>query len=139
MAEHNDLGRLGEDIAAAYLQHQGFELLARNWRWGKAEIDLILRDKAAVVFVEVKTRRNARYGFPEESVGPKKEKLLAEAAGQYLYENQFEGEFRFDVVAIIAYPTPQVRHFPDAFFPFYCDAEPDAQPDHDGEMWAVRF
>ncbi len=119
------IGTKGEQMAAEHLLSQGYELLARNWRWGKAEMDIVARIEQTVAFVEVKTRSSVRYGFPDESVGPKKERLMIEAAGQFLYLMDWQGEFRFDVIAIVLGPEPRLVHYPDAFFPFYCEPERD--------------
>ena len=117
MAKHNKVGHLGEHLAQKYLLKKGYELLACNWRWGRAEVDCIMRDQEVVVFVEVKTLTNQQFGLPEQGVTAKKQQLLYEAATAYLYELGHEGEFRFDVVAIVLEPQVQLQHFPDAFFP----------------------
>ncbi len=117
MANHNDLGDLGEGLAKRYLQQLHYQILAQNWRWGKAEVDLIAYDRDVLVFVEVKTRRSATFGPPELAVNAKKQQHLYDLATEYMYQLQHEQEFRFDVIAIVLEPTPEIRHFPDAFFP----------------------
>ena len=95
------LGAEGERIAAAHLRARGLSIEAWNYRTRFGEIDLVARDGGDVVFVEVKTRRTAAYGAPEESVTPRKQARLAKAAMQYLEEHRLEqSAWRVDVVAI---------------------------------------
>ena len=123
MAAHNETGKRGELLAAEYLAQKGYTILACNYRYGHAEVDIIARapDFETIVFVEVKTRRTARFGYPEEAAAkPRKQALIVEAAGNYLYVHQLDTEYRFDVVSIILNPddTPlEIVHFEDAFFP----------------------
>lgn len=117
MANHNDLGTLGESLAQQYLQELGYTIVAQNWHWGKAEVDIIAYDREILVFVEVKTRQQATFGPPELAVTPKKQQLLYELATEYMYQVEHEQEFRFDVIAIVIKPKLNIQHFPDAFFP----------------------
>jgi len=112
------LGKEGEDKAVEYLTQKGFEILARNYRVGRAEVDIIARFEKYIVFVEVKTRTNYAFGYPEESVSSSKQKLMVMAASNYMYENKLEHECRFDVVAIFKSKDDHwhFRHFEDAFF-----------------------
>lgn len=113
-AQHTGQG--GEDLAARYLSEQGYELLERNFRYGKAEIDLIMRKNKLLVFVEVKTRRNAAYGYPEEFVNRQQQAMIMRAAEQYILKNNWQGLIRFDIVAILTEPELQIQHLPDAFY-----------------------
>ena len=107
------LGRAAEQLAAEYLQAQGMEILARNYRIRTAEIDLIAWDGAYVVFVEVKARSNAAYGLPREAVDLRKQRRIALAAASYLYETgRMDVPARFDVVEVLA---GHVTHWPNAF------------------------
>ena len=95
------LGRRGEDIAAAYLKKQGYEVLARNWRCPAGELDMVAREGGTLAFVEVRTRRGDRYGTPEESITPAKQAKLVELAQTYLQEKDLTDEnWRIDVVAV---------------------------------------
>jgi putative endonuclease len=127
MSKNHALGQKGEQLAADFLEKNGYALLARNWRWGKAEVDLIAQTGQTLVFVEVKTRTHTRFGFPDEAVGAKKERLMVEAAGQFMYLREWENEFRFDVIGIVLGAEAEIRHYPDAFFPFYCETAPDPE------------
>lgn len=119
LAEHLDLGVKGEKLAQNYLREHQFEILETNWRFQKAEIDIIAFDKEILVFIEVKTRTTDRWGKPEDSISPKKQALIADAASQYMDLIQHEWEVRFDVISIIipTYGTHQLNHHKDAFFP----------------------
>lgn len=113
-------GQRGEAIAQNYLEEQGLVIAERNWRWKRAEIDVIAWDGEALVFVEVKTRTSDQFGRPETFVDRKKEDLLAAAAAAYMASVGHEWEIRFDVIAILLDPFSeafQLEHFRDAFFP----------------------
>lgn len=119
MARHNDFGRWGEDLAVDFLQRQGMEILARNWRAGRAEVDILARDKDELVAVEVKTRGTDAFGRPEVFVSRKKIRLLTEAVNAYVEQTGWEGEIRFDIVAIVREGgKTRVEHIPDAFYWF---------------------
>lgn len=117
MAEHNEIGAVGESIAIAYLQDIGYNIIATNWQRKQLEVDIIAKHQSIVVFVEVKTRSNNKFGEPEEAVSAKKEKLLIQAASAYCYEFDYEDEIRFDIISITLEPKLDIQHFEDAFFP----------------------
>ena len=118
--DQSTTGARGEDIACRHLEEKGYLILERNWRWRRAEVDLIARTGEALVFVEVKTRRSDHYGRPETFVTDKKKEMLAGAAAAYMESVGHEWEFRFDVIAVlidISTGAFQLEHFQDAFFP----------------------
>jgi putative endonuclease len=119
MATHNDLGRRGEAIAKAHLEATGYEILDENWTFGKAEIDLIAYKDQTIIFTEVKTRTGNGFGEPEDFVDERKKKLMADAADEYIYIMNHQGEIRFDIVAILFTPqnTYTLKHIEDAFWP----------------------
>lgn len=118
MAQHNETGKKGEIAAANFLTEKGFEILATNYRFKKAEVDIIAKQKSKIVFVEVKTRSSEMFGFPEEFVHKKKQQLIAKAAAQYIEENKIESELRFDIISVIETKNQlEIRHIEDAFFP----------------------
>lgn len=100
------LGRLGERLAVEQLQRQGWQIIARNWRTRRGEIDAIARDGGWLVFVEIRTRRAGRdgaapyLGRPEDSVTPRKQLQLVHMAQAYLFEMPWAGPWRIDVVAL---------------------------------------
>ncbi len=120
MAKHYDLGKKGEELAVGFLEAKGYQVMDRNYRFQKAEIDIVtLRLKPAeLVFVEVKTRSNTQESFPEESITAQKRKLIFKAADSYLYEKQLlTVPVRFDIIAISMDDPdhPLIHHIEDAF------------------------
>ena len=96
-----NVGRLGECIAADYLQLAGCTIVRRNYRSGHCEIDLIVRDGSCVAFVEVKTRRSDAFGTAREAVRPSKLAHLRSAARRFVMNpGERCAEFRFDLIAI---------------------------------------
>lgn len=118
MPIHLDTGRQGEDLAAHLLAEKGYELVARNYRVGKGEVDLIVKKERLLVFVEVKTRTNLTFGHPEEAVSRRKAMLVVRAADEYIFRTNWHGNIRFDIVAVVFHrgQPPEVTHFEDAFF-----------------------
>ena len=116
MAEHNDLGKRGEDAAAKYLQNAGYHIIERNWVCEKYEIDIIAENKEFIVFVEVKTRSSNQWGNPEDAISKGKIRRIVEAADFYLKENDIETPARFDVIAAIWNGKLfEIEHIDDAF------------------------
>lgn len=119
MAEHNNLGRKGEELAKQHLENTGYEILDENWRFGKAEVDLIAYQNKTIIFVEVKTRTGNAFGEPEDFVDAAKQALLVSAADKFIELMDFNGEARFDIVAILFNQQGNYRlnHIQDAFWP----------------------
>lgn len=121
MAEHNDLGKWGEDEAALYYEDRGYEILERDWKVGKRDIDLIAltEDKDTLVFVEVKTRQNNDIQEPEEAVDVKKMRNLAIAANAYVKLHGLDMDVRFDIISVIGKCScvESIECFEDAFNP----------------------
>ncbi|MBO4486956.1 MAG: YraN family protein [Bacteroidaceae bacterium] len=116
MARHNELGKIGEMVAARYLFQRGYTLLKSDYRVGHKDIDLIVAKDGTTVFVEVKTRSSDKYGEPEESVDNEKIKNLLAAASAYIRRYRLDGPFRFDIISIVGTEEPfKITHFPDAF------------------------
>lgn len=100
--KRKETGNHGESLAASYLLGQGYEIIANNWRCAVGEVDLVAKDAEALIFVEVRTRRSARLGTPEESVTPAKQAKLIALAETYLTEHHCSGcDWRIDVIAIV--------------------------------------
>ena len=116
MAEHNKTGRTGEEIAARYLAQKGYVMLARNFRYRRAEVDLITQINDLLVFVEVKTRSKVNYGYPEEFVSWRKIQLFQLAAEEYIHQINWQHDIRFDIIAVtIAGGEYTCHHIEDAF------------------------
>jgi putative endonuclease len=118
MARHNDIGKVGEEIAAKHLQDKGFKILGRNWRIEKWEVDIIAEDNEERIFVEVKTRFSEDYGNPADAVTKKKQRYLISAANLYANQNNYEGKMRFDVVCVYLEKGKKaiVEHIEEAFY-----------------------
>src|ERR1700755_3378008 len=101
MAKHLDLGRRGESLAKEHLEQAGYEILDENWTHGRLEVDLIAYKNKVIIFAEVKTRSGNGFGEPEDFVNIRKQKLLANAANEYIYLMNHQGEVRFDIIAIL--------------------------------------
>ena len=118
MSRKNELGKRGELLAADFLRQNGYEILHTNWRFEKAELDIIARKDKIIVFAEVKTRSSDKYGNPEESVSESKQSHLHRAAEAFIEQNKITSEIRFDIISIILKNnSPLIEHFEDAFFP----------------------
>ncbi len=119
MAQHLELGRLGELLAKTHLQTQGYEIMDENWTYGKAEVDLIVYKDKTIIFVEVKARTGNWFGQPEDFVDDRKKKLLAKAADEYIYLMNHQGEVRFDIVSVLfdGQQKHTLKHIEDAFWP----------------------
>jgi len=119
MAEHNDLGKVGEEIAVAYLQENGYTILEQNFVFQKAEIDIIARKGDWLIVVEVKTRTSTDYGNPEDFVDKKKIKLLVKAIDEYVQQTNLDLEIRFDIISIVKTGDNfNIEHLEDAFYYF---------------------
>jgi putative endonuclease len=122
MAKHNEVGQFGEQKATEFLEQKGYKILDRNWRHGRAEIDIVAMDGATLVFGEVKTRSNDLFERPELAVDEKKRRLLTRAAVAYMRKIGHEWAIRFDILAVILRgPDFYIDHFEDAFFPQLAD------------------
>ena len=119
MAEHNELGKLGEELGVEFLQKEGYEILETNWVFQKGEIDIIAQKDDIIAAVEVKTRSSLEFGLPQEFVKSKKIQLLIKAMNEYVISNDFDVSVRFDVISI--YKNAQnleIDHLIDAFYHF---------------------
>ncbi|ALI99184.1 YraN family protein [Rufibacter tibetensis] len=116
MAHNTTLGKLGEQAAEAHLSALGYRILERNYRYKRAEVDLIASKEKVLVLVEVKTRSTHQYGFPEEAVSSRKEALLQLAAENYIEVHGWQHDVRFDVISILwEKDQPKIFHIEDAF------------------------
>lgn len=129
MAAHNELGKLGEDLAVEYLEKNGYKILDTNWRFQKAEIDIIAQIEDTLAIVEVKTRSSIAFGLPQDFVNQKKIQLLLKAVNAYVNQKDLDVNVRFDIIAItVATQTTlssdkknnsfAIEHLTDAFYHF---------------------
>jgi len=119
MTIQRELGEKGEKLAVAHLQDLGFEILETNWRYKRAEVDVIAMDEGVLVCIEVKSRSYEYFGPPDASISRKKEALLVDALQSYMDVINHQWEIRFDIITILYHPqsAPTIKHLPGAFFP----------------------
>lgn len=119
MAEHNELGKFGEEMAVAFLEKEGYTILETNWTFQKAEIDIIAQKENILAVVEVKTRSSLDFGLPQDFVKPKKIQLLVKAVDEYVSSQDLDVDVRFDIIAIHKEGKSFViEHLIDAFYHF---------------------
>ena len=120
MAEHNDFGNLAEDLAADYLTQKNFKILARTFRYQKAEIDIVTEFEDLIVVVEVKARSYDTLIEPQEAVTKKKLKSIVLCTDFFLRERNLDKEVRFDIITLLPDQSGklQINHIEDAFQSF---------------------
>jgi putative endonuclease len=119
MAQHNELGKRGEQMAVNHLLKNGYEIVERNYRFDKAEVDIIAKQKDILAIVEVKTRSSTDFGNPQDFVKPKQIQRLVKAVDEYVTVNGLDVEVRFDIVAIVKNRKGyDIEHLKDAFYHF---------------------
>lgn len=119
MAEHNELGKKGEQLAIDFLIKNDYKILEKNYRYLKAEVDVIAQKENILVAVEVKTRSTNYFEEPQDAVKSKKIKLLVSAMDYYVVQRDLDVEVRFDIIAIIHQnKTTKIEHLKDAFLHF---------------------
>lgn len=117
MTTTKKIGDRGEAIAKSYLEENGYTILECNYRYQKAEIDIIAEKDKFIVIVEVKTRKQNSLTTPEDSVDFKKQQLLISAVQYYIVENDLDKETRFDIVSILySGDNYQIKHIEEAFY-----------------------
>ncbi|SDQ44059.1 putative endonuclease [Chryseobacterium soldanellicola] len=120
MATHNDFGKKAEDLAVGFLQKNGYKILIRNFRFQKAEIDIIAEKDNLIIITEVKARSTDAFMLPQEAVNKKKIKLIVSAANNYLEEFNKSQEVRFDIISVLPDEKGKliIEHIVDAFEAF---------------------
>lgn len=119
MAQHNQLGKKGEQLAVDFLLNKGYEITERNYRFDKAEVDIIAKKENILAIIEVKTRSTADFGNPQDFVKPKQIQRLVKAVDEYVTVNGLNVEVRFDIVAIIKEGKVfNIEHLENAFYHF---------------------
>ncbi|WP_370899054.1 YraN family protein [Chryseobacterium gossypii] len=120
MASHNEFGKKAEDLAAEYLLNNGYKILIRNFRFQKAEIDILAEKDNSIIAVEVKARSTDVFMLPQEAVTKNKIKLIVSAANHYLEEFNRNDEIRFDIISVLPGDNGNmiIEHIPNAFDAF---------------------
>lgn len=116
MAEHNDTGSKGEQLASTFLKNKGYSVLETNWRFKNLEADIIAKIDQTIIIAEVKTRKSNYFGEPEEFVDKQKQKNLRKTANEYIERNNLDMEVRFDIISIVMGNNQmKINHIEDAF------------------------
>lgn len=119
MAAHNELGKAGEELAVDFLLKKGFEIVARNFVYQKAEVDIIARKDNILSIIEVKTRSTPDFGNPQEFVKARQIQRLVKAVDHFVSDHNLDVEVRFDIIAIIRNKAgTRIEHIEDAFLAF---------------------
>ena len=118
MATHNDIGKQGEELARKFLSKNGYAILETNYRYRKAEIDLIAQKDQTLAIVEVKTRTSTDFGTPESFVNKKKINLILEATNAYVDEKNLDLEISLDIISVILGKETKIEHIQNAYFFF---------------------
>ncbi|WP_341216603.1 YraN family protein [uncultured Wocania sp.] len=119
MAQHNELGKKGEQLAVDFLLKNGYEIIERNYRFDKAEVDIIAKKDDILAIIEVKTRSSVDFGNPQDFVKPKQIQRLVKAVDEYITANDLDVEVRFDIVAIVKEGKSfSIEHLENAFYHF---------------------
>ena len=110
-------GKKGEDLAVLYLENKGYQIRERNFRSGRKEIDIIVEKDTILIFVEVKFRTSISFGYPEQTLQTAQEERIISAAQDYVFKIDWEGDIRFDIIAILeSKKNKEIEHFEDAFY-----------------------
>jgi len=123
MAQHNELGNLGEEYAQAYLRSNGYHIRHTNWHnttpsgaEGKLELDIVAEKDGMLIVVEVKTRSTETFEHPKEAITKKKIKNIINATHEYIFQFDWQGETRFDVISAMPHGQSfKIEHIEDAF------------------------
>lgn len=118
MATHNDTGSKGEKLAKEYLQNNGYTILETNYRYKKAEIDIIALKDNILAIIEVKTRTSIHFGEPESFVNSKKIKHILDATNAYITEKDIDYEVSLDIISVVIGTSNQINHIPNAYYFF---------------------
>ena len=119
MAKHNELGKKGEQLAVDFLLKNDYDIIERNYRFDKAEVDIIAKQEETLAIIEVKTRSTIDFGNPQDFVKPKQIQRLVKAVDEYITINGLDVEVRFDIIAIVKEGNGfKIEHLKDAFYHF---------------------
>ncbi|MFD0834608.1 YraN family protein [Mariniflexile aquimaris] len=119
MAKHNELGKKGEQLAVNFLLENSYDIIERNYRFDKAEVDIIAQKDNILAIIEVKTRSTIEFGNPQDFVKPGQIQRLVKAVDEYVNTNGLDVEVRFDIIAIVKNgKNYEIEHLKDAFYHF---------------------
>lgn len=113
-----DLGKFGEQLACDFIRKKNYQIIDRNYRFKKNEIDIVAKKDNKLIIIEVKTRQTSEIGEPWQAVSKQKQKQVIKVANHYVQNNNIELETRFDIISIIhnSFRT-ELIHMEEAFYP----------------------
>lgn len=118
MAQHNELGKWGEQVAADYLSDKGYDIVYRDWRYRHIDLDIVAVKDGVLAIVEVKTRSANALVEPELAVDRRKVRTLTIAANAFVKSHRIDLDIRFDIIAITGSPADYtINHIEEAFLP----------------------
>jgi putative endonuclease len=109
MSQHNEVGKIGENLAKEFLEKQGYKIIEQNYKTKYAEIDLVAQNKKCLIFVEVRTKIGEDFGTPEETINRKKLRKVQRNALAYAAFKKWEGPLRLDAICIVLKPDYTVE------------------------------
>lgn len=118
MATHNETGKKGEQLAKEFLEANNYVILETNYRYKKAEIDIIALKNNILAIIEVKTRTSIDFGEPESFVNNKKIKLILEATNAYIDSKNIDYEVSLDIISVVIGKTNEINHIENAYYFF---------------------
>ena len=119
MANHNELGNKGEALATDFLIKNGYEIIAKNYIYQKAEVDIIAKKGDILAIIEVKTRTSADFGDPQQFLKPKQIQRIIKAVDFFVNDNDMDVDVRFDIIAIVLNKKGMtLEHLENAFYHF---------------------
>ena len=119
MAQHNQLGKKGEELAVDFLLKKGYEIIERNYRFDKAEVDIIAKKGETLAIIEVKTRSTSDFGDPQDFLKPKQIQRIVKAVDEYVLVNKLDVEVQFDIIGIVKESKGfSIEHLENAFYHF---------------------
>jgi len=119
LAQHNKLGKKGEQLAVDFLIKNGYKIVVRNYIYQKAEVDIIAQKADILAIVEVKTRSTRDFGNPQDFLKPKQIQRIVKAVDEYVNANNLDVEVRFDIIAIVKEKKGfNIEHLENAFYHF---------------------
>ncbi len=118
MAGHNNTGKIGEILAACWLSERGYQIMFKNWRYRRGEIDIIARKTGVLHFIEVKTSRTNSFGYPEERINKRKWRSMINSSMAFLEGFGEEAPFQFDIISILIESNTAKYYFINDAFPY---------------------
>lgn len=119
MAQHNNLGKKGEQLAVDFLLKKNYKIIECNYRFNKAEVDIIAQKSDILAIIEVKTRSSIDFGNPQDFLKPKQMQRIVKAVDNYVNTNNLNVEVRFDIIAIVKEGKNfKIKHLENAFYHF---------------------